>query len=350
MQPADSDMVQIERQSYRDGAKTSGNAFSIRGVILKIFCAIHPSGRALRIGFAACFVVASFICVSFSLAQSAGETQPIATSADAPALPRVEAAPSAGMLDTGFRNLYELNFKGGRERFVSYQKLEPNDPMGKAAEAASYLYEQFNAKGIFTSDFFLNDEKFLGGAQGTPAENRNDGFLAANHIARDMATEQLKTDPRDSHSLLVLTMTDGMEADYDALIVKKQMAGLGLTKQADAEAAKLLAVDPSQEDAYMALGAANYIIGSLPSYKRAFLWFGGIHGDRERGLEQLQRASEHGNYLQAFAKAWLALACEREHQTDRARLLLSELVTEYPTNPLFAHELELLNHPTTAKK
>lgn len=28
------------------------------------------------------------------------------------------------MLDTGFRNLYELNFKGGRERFISYEKLE----------------------------------------------------------------------------------------------------------------------------------------------------------------------------------------------------------------------------------
>jgi hypothetical protein len=139
-----------------------------------------------------------------------------------------------------------------------------------------------------------------------------------------------------------------MEADYDALLVKKQMAGLGLTKQADAEATKLLAVDPSAQDAYMALGAANYIIGSLPSYKRAFLWFGGIHGDRERGLEQLQRASEHGHYLQAFAKAWLALACEREHQTDRAHQLLAELVAEYPTNPLFAHELALLDHSTAA--
>ncbi len=71
------------------------------------------------------------------------------------------------MLDLGFHNLYELNFKGGRAKFLSYQKLEPNDPLGKAAEAASYLYEQFNAKGIFTSDFFLNDAKFLGGAQGT---------------------------------------------------------------------------------------------------------------------------------------------------------------------------------------
>jgi len=284
-----------------------------------------------------------------SSAQSVGEP-PVATGgSEAPAPPRAEATPPAAMLDAGFRNLYELNFRGGREQFLSYQKAEPNDPMGKAAEAASYLYEQFNAKGIFTSEFFLSDEKFLGGASGSAAGNRNEAFLAANRAARDMANERLKTDPRDRQGLLVLTMTDGMEADYDALIVKKQMAALGLTKQADAEALKLLAVDPSAEDAYMALGAANYIIGCLPGYKRAFLWFGGVHGDRQRGMEQLQRTAEHGHYLQPFAKAWLALACEREHQPDRARQLLSELAAEFPANPLFARELALVSHPGDPK-
>ena len=36
------------------------------------------------------------------------------------------------------------------------------------------------------------------------------------------------------------------------------------------------------QDAYVALGTSNYVIGCLPGYKRAFLWFGGIHGDRTR--------------------------------------------------------------------
>jgi hypothetical protein len=317
-----------------------------------MFCQGFSADRMLRLGIAAFLAVASSACVPSSFAQAAADEPAVAGGSEIPvaALPRVEAAPSTSILDTGFRNLYELDFRGGRAQFVSYQKLEPRDPMGKTAEAASYLYEQFNAKGIFTSEFFLSDEKFLGGAQGSPADNRNDAFLAANHTARQMAAERLKTDPRDRQALLVLTMTDGMEADYDALIVKKQMAGLSLTKQADAEAIKLLAVDPTAEDAYMALGAANYVIGSLPGYKRAFLWFGGIHGDRERGMQQLQRAAEHGHYLQPFAKAWLALACEREHQMDRAHQLLSELVAEFPANPLYARELALLDRRSSAKR
>lgn len=254
-------------------------------------------------------------------------------------------SPAAPLLDSGFRSLYELNFKDARADFVSYQQRNPSDAMGAAAEAASYLYEEFDAKGIFTSRFFLNDDKFLHGADGTAAENSNPSFLAANSRARAMAKADLKNTPNDPHALFVLTMADGMESDYDALIVKKQMAGLGLMRQAEAEAARLLAVDPDAKDAYLALGASNYVIGNLPGFKRAFLWFGGIHGDKNRGIQQMELAAEQGHYLKPFAKILLALAYEREHHADRARMLLASLVDEFPSNPLYAHELSLIDHP-----
>jgi hypothetical protein len=296
-----------------------------------------------RIGIVSCVAAACMVAVLFCSARAEGQGSGVTDSTRVD-LPHIEADPGPGMLDAGFHQLYELNFQGARAKFLSYQKMRQDDPLGKAAEAASYLYEQFNAKGVFTSEFFLNDAKFLGGADGSPAQNRNEAFLNANESARAMAREELKSNPGDPHALLVLTMTDGMEADYDALIVKKQMAGLGLTRQAEGEAAKLLAIDPSAEDAYLALGAGNYIIGSLPGYKRAFLWFGGIHGDRARGMEEMQRTAEHGHYLQPFAKILLALAYEREHQMDRARVLLAELAIEFPANPLYAHELSLIDH------
>jgi hypothetical protein len=264
--------------------------------------------------------------------------------------PKMSADPVPGMLDTGFHQLYELNFQGAREQFLSYQKARPNDPLRGAAEAASYLYEQFNAKGVFTSAFFLNDAKFLGGAEGSPSENQNQAFLRANDHAREMAKAQLKTSPGDAHALLVLTITDGMESDYDVIIIKKQLAGLSLMRQAEAEAAKLLIADPDAKDAYLALGASQYIIGSLPGYKRAFLFFGGIHGDRSRGMDEMQLAADHGHYLSPFAKILLALACEREHQNDRARVLLVQLSTEFPANPLYAHELALVEHPAQARQ
>jgi hypothetical protein len=273
--------------------------------------------------------------------------QPIAK---APELPRMEADPAAGALEAGFQRLYELKFQDARAEFSDYQKVHPEDPMGKAAEAASYLFEQFNARGVLTSDFFLNDAKFLGGVEGTAAQNHNDAFVAANSKARELAKQRLQSNPQDVSGLLGLTIADGMESDYDAIIIKKQLAGLGMMRQAEADAKALLAVDSTQQDANVALGMSNYVIGSLPSYKRFFVWFGGIHGDRVRGMQQMGSAAEHAHYLRPFAKVMLALAYEREHQPELARPLLAELAAQYPTNSVFSRELALLDQPKCCKR
>jgi hypothetical protein len=143
---------------------------------------------------------------------------------------------------------------------------------------------------------------------------------------------------------MTLAMADGMESDYDELIEKKQLASLSMLREADSYANKALAVDAHALDAYVSLGSANYIIGCLPGYKKAFLWMGGIHGDRVRGMSQLQQAAQGGHYLRPFAKIMLALASEREHQYTQAADLLSQLVQEFPENPHFSKELTIAQH------
>jgi len=186
----------------------------------------------------------------------------------------MSADPTALLFESGFRRLYELNFQGAREDFADYQKQWPDDPLGKAAEAASYLFEEFNDKGVLSSDFFLNDSKFLGGMEGSPAETRNVAFLNANNDVRELAKKTAKSDPQDVQGLLVLTIADGLESAYDALVQKKHLAAIKLVRQAESEANATLAADPSAQDAYVALGMSNYVIGSLPHYKRVFLWMG----------------------------------------------------------------------------
>jgi hypothetical protein len=294
-----------------------------------------------------CTVVA-IIAVAASVALAASplpQGAPEDTQAAAPSSgqnqnqgPVMLAGPS---LDNAFDDMYRLKFDDARSVIGAYERLHPNDALGTVAEAASYLFEEFQRKGVFSSAFFLDDKKLLVGVDGTVAENRNTKFLDANGRARTLANARLHTDSRDAEALLVLTLADGMESDYDALIEKKQIASLELMKQADAEASRVLALDPNLQDAYVSLGVASYIIGCLPSYKRAVLWFGGIHGDRERGMTLMQNAVVHGHYLQPFAKIMLALADEREHRYDLAQALLAGLARQFPENPHFAQELDI---------
>jgi hypothetical protein len=98
----------------------------------------------------------------------------------------------------------------------------------------------------------------------------------------------------------------------------------------------LLANYPDVTDAYIALGIANYVIGSQSAGSRFALWFDGIHGNKRLGMEQVARAAENGRYLRPFARIILALAACRENQAALARKLSRELSEQYPDSELFA--------------
>ncbi len=131
----------------------------------------------------------------------------------------------------------------------------------------------------------------------------------------------------------------GMQADYSSLIDKQQLESLKMIREADKYAKQLLAIAPEAADAYLGLGTANFVIGSLPGYKRFALGFIGIHGDKTLGLKQLAIAANKGHYLRPFSKILLALAALREKKKDVAREQFKELVAEFPENPLFTNEL-----------
>ena len=129
-----------------------------------------------------------------------------------------------------------------------------------------------------------------------------------------------------------------MESNADMMLKKQHLESLKRLKEGNEYAKELLAEQPDANDAYVALGSANYIIGSLSGGARFFLRFGGIHGDKKLGMQQLGKTIDGGRYLQPFAKILLALASRREKQNPTAQKLLHELSEEFPESPLYAAE------------
>lgn len=238
----------------------------------------------------------------------------------------------------GFRLLYEQKFPEGREKFAEWTVQNPDDPFGYVAEAASYLFEELYRQGVLTSEFFVDENRFLKGIEGKPDPERMKNFREATRHAREIARLRLKNSPRDQEALFALTLAAGMESDADSILDKKQMDGLKRMKEANAHAKLLLAERPDAADAYLALGIANYTIGSLSAGFRALLWFGGVHGDKKLGMEQVGKTAENGRYLKPFGKIMLALAARREKQNALAQKLLRELSEEFPESPLYAAE------------
>jgi hypothetical protein len=238
----------------------------------------------------------------------------------------------------GFHLLYTQHFPEARQVFQNWASAHPDQPFGQVALAASYLFEELYRQNVLSSDFFLDEKRFLHGIDGKPDPGRMASFREALGRARDLAKARMRQTPKDSEALFALAMASGMESDADAILEKKQLDGLKRMKEANEFAKQLLVQHPDADDAYVALGAANYIIGSLNPGYRALLWFGGIHGDKKLGMEQLTKTAEGGRYLKPFAKILLALSARREKQNALAQKLLLELTQEFPANPLFAAE------------
>jgi hypothetical protein len=241
-------------------------------------------------------------------------------------------------LSAGFDLLYRQRFAEARETFANWESRNPQQPFGQVAIAAGYLFEELSRQGVLTSDFFLNEKKFLHGIEGSPDPERMSHFRDAVARACELARDRQKTNPGDGEALLALTLAAGMESDAESILLKRHLAGLKSMKKANGYAKELLAQYPDATDAYIATGIANYVIGSQSGGTRFALWFGGIHGDKKLGMEQVGRTVENGRYLRPFAKIILALAARREKQDALAQKLFRELSQQYPDNEQFASE------------
>jgi len=241
-------------------------------------------------------------------------------------------------LNAGFHSLYIQNFAEAREKFSDWESKHPGEPFAPVALAAGYLFEEFYRQGVLTSDFFLNEKRFLHGIAGKPDPARMKKFEEAIRQARELADKRLAKNPKDPEALFALTLSAGMESDAAMILSKQHLEALKRLKEANEYAKQLLAEQPDASDAYIALGAANYIIGSLSGGTRFFLWFGGVHGDKKLGMAQLEKTVESGRYLEPFAKIMLALAARREKQNALAQKLFHELSGEFPESSLYEAE------------
>jgi len=251
--------------------------------------------------------------------------------------------PAPSPLDRGFQALYQLDFDRGHQEFVNWEKQNPDNPVGAVSQAAGYLFSEFHRLGILEAQFYENDSSFEQRKKQSPDPQIKQQFDVAVDRAERLAQLRLSKDPKDRDALFSMTLASGLRADYAALIEKRNLVSLHYTKEATVWAGQLLAVDSQCYDAYVATGISKYIIGSMAAPIRWVLHLGGVSGDKQQGIGELQLAASKGHYLAPFARILLSIAYVRDHDKTQARALLASLRDEFPTNPLFAQEIARLD-------
>ena len=260
------------------------------------------------------------------------------------AVPLAADTPRLG-LETGFQRLYDLDFPGAQKEFASWEKINPENPMGPVSEAAGVLFSEFNRLGVLEAQFYENDSLFAERKKYQPDPEQRALFEQRLSSAESLAKVSLGHDPKNLDALLAMTLASGLRSDYAGLIEKRNLASLRYTKESAAWAEQLLAADPTCYDAHLAGGITKYIVGSMAAPVRWFLRLGGVPSDKAGGLADLHTVATRGHLLAPFARILLAIAYVRDKDVPRAREALLSLEKDYPNNPLFAKELTRLEKP-----
>jgi len=286
-------------------------------------CAVRDGGSSLS-RHTICRLAAVLVML---LSAVAGRTQ-VAT--------RVVPQPE---LERGFGEMYNLDFASAHATFRLYQKLNPDDPLGYVANAAAYLFSEFNRLEILESDLFTDNKRFDNRQREEPNPNIKASFDAELAHSDDLVAKLLANSPKNANALFSRVLANGLRGDYTAMIEKRNLASLSYMKTSRLTAQQLLTIDPSCYDAFLAVGVENYLLGSTPAPIRWMLRVTGSETDKEEGIKRLRLTAEKGYYLAPFARLLLAVAALRDKDKSTARTLLAGLATEFPRNQLYSKEL-----------
>jgi hypothetical protein len=262
------------------------------------------------------------------------------------------------VLESGYRQMYNLEFADAHKSFAAFQRSNPGDPLGPTSDAAAYLFSEFNRLGVLQTELFVDDQMFKSRKTLAPDAASRRGFdadISKSEQLADMvlmksgkesaakAAAPANSSPEETNALFAKVLNRGLRADYLAMIDKRNLAALSSIKSARALAEKLLSADPSYYDAYLAVGVENYMLGLRPAPVRWAMRAFGAETDKELGIEKLKLTADKGHYLLPYARLLLAVAALRDEDTARARQLLQGLARDYPNNPLYSRELSRIH-------
>ena len=260
--------------------------------------------------------------------------------AAAPALGKAADVPVPTAIERAFNKMYNLEFPAAHAILDEELRLHPENPLIYSVRGAAYLFAEFDRLKIMEIEFFEDDDKVTDRKRVKPDPVTRERLFKVTGEARRIAKERLAADPNDTNAMFALCMAAGVETDYSGLVEKKYLRTYSLSKEGQQYARKLLAMNPPCYDAYLTLGAVEYVVSNLNFFYRLFIRFDQIEGSRARAEDQLKMVVARGRYYPTFAKILLSVIYLRDNRLQQALELLRQMEKEFPGNYVIRDELK----------
>jgi tetratricopeptide (TPR) repeat protein len=249
------------------------------------------------------------------------------------------AAEDANPYRTALDYRYNLQYDQARKTLEDWLVQHPNDLHALNGLATVELHREMFHQGILASHIYGD----LGGMFRTgkipyPPEFQKQLFdLLAK--AQSLAEARLQRNPKDQEALYWEGAAHATRAVFYFTMAKSYLAALHEATAARKAHQQLLTINPGFTDAWLVVGTNDYVIGCLPWYLKVFTSLAGYHGNRARGIAEVQRVAAQGNWAKEDAKLVLAVLYRREEMYPQTLRELQDLAQSYPRNFLLEREI-----------
>jgi tetratricopeptide (TPR) repeat protein len=251
---------------------------------------------------------------------------------------RLSAAP-APALSKGFDHFYNLEYEAAIAEFSNEIRTRPNDPFSYTHLAQAILYREMYKAGALESELVSGNNFFLAKSKILPPEAEQRRFEDAIANAIRLCEARIAANANDAEAIYGLGIAHGLRANYNFLIRKLWRDSLREFTESRKLHQRVVDMRPDFVDALLVEGVHDYIVGSLPFTWKLLGFLIGFRGDKEGGLQTVERVAREGVRNRVDAMILLAVAYRRERTAERGVPLVLELIRMFPRNYLYRLEL-----------
>ena len=266
-----------------------------------------------------------------------------------PAVPSV-AEPSKEMVElrrAGYAANYNLDYVTARAKFEEIRKRWPSHPAGDLYVANIIWLEHLYKLRRLQTGLYQNESFYAGfegsqedGEKGDSVEAKVDrDFRALMAAAKTKALTLVNANRNDPYAKYYLGSIYSIMAAYEASTARKFWSALRNGSKGIEAHQQVLKLKPDYYDAYLSVGLYDYVIGNLPFPVKALIAMGGVRGNKERGIKQLNSIIEQNADNADDARVMLIGIYQNENKSEAALAILKDFTSRYPNNFLFRLEL-----------
>jgi tetratricopeptide (TPR) repeat protein len=223
--------------------------------------------------------------------------------------------------------------------------LAPGDPAAHRSLASVLWLNILFRRGAVTVDHYLG--AFTRSSIDLPRPPADVEAEFKTHVQRAIALAEARVEVNgaDVQARYDVGAALGLEASYVATVEGRMLAGFRAARRSFDEHERVLALDPSRNDAGLIVGTYRYLVSTFSLPMRLMAYVAGFGGDGQRGLQLIEGAARDSRRVggaradaQTEAMFALILMYNRERRYDDAMRVIQDLRRLYPRNRLLLLE------------